>query len=83
VRESNEYTGDLGHIPGSSLMPLPQLRERLDKLDKDEPIVTVCRSGGRSAQAATLLAKAGFAKVANLRGGMLNWHAHGLPVEGR
>jgi glyoxylase-like metal-dependent hydrolase (beta-lactamase superfamily II)/rhodanese-related sulfurtransferase len=83
VRESTEYTGDLGHIPGSSLVPLPQLSERLKELAKDEPIVTVCRSGGRSAQAATLLAKAGFAKVANLRGGMLNWHAQGLPVEGQ
>jgi len=80
VRELNEYTGELGHIAGSNLIPLPQLNERLKSLDKDAPIVTVCRSGGRSAQAATLLQKAGFTKVASLFGGMLNWHGQHLPV---
>jgi rhodanese-related sulfurtransferase len=45
-------------------------------------VVTVCRAGGRSAQATLVLQKAGFAKVANLAGGMLQWHAQGLPVEG-
>jgi glyoxylase-like metal-dependent hydrolase (beta-lactamase superfamily II)/rhodanese-related sulfurtransferase len=80
VRDTNEFTGDLGHIPGSNLIPLEHLSEQFEKLDKDAPIVTVCRSGGRSAQAITLLTKAGFNKVANLAGGMINWHAHRLPV---
>jgi sulfur dioxygenase len=45
-------------------------------------VVTVCRSGTRSAQAAIQLQKAGFADVANLAGGMLRWQAERLPVEG-
>jgi rhodanese-related sulfurtransferase len=51
-------------------------------LSKEKPIVTVCRSGARSAQAAVLLRKAGFDKVANLAGGMLRWRAEHLPAEG-
>jgi sulfur dioxygenase len=46
------------------------------------PVVTVCRSGARSAQAALQLAKAGFTDVANLAGGMLRWNAERLPTEG-
>jgi rhodanese-related sulfurtransferase len=51
-------------------------------LKKEKPIVTVCRSGARSAQATQLLAKAGFDKVANLSGGMLRWRSQRFPVEG-
>ena len=51
-------------------------------LKKEIPIVTVCRSGARSAQATQVLDKAGFDKVANLSGGMLRWRAQRFPVEG-
>jgi len=51
-------------------------------LSKDKPIVTVCRAGGRSAQAFTTLKKLGFDKVANLPGGMLRWRALRQVVEG-
>jgi rhodanese-related sulfurtransferase len=51
-------------------------------LSKDKPIVTVCRSGARSAQATVLLGKAGFDKVANLSGGMLRWRSQRFSVEG-
>jgi glyoxylase-like metal-dependent hydrolase (beta-lactamase superfamily II)/rhodanese-related sulfurtransferase len=80
VREPNEYTGELGHIRGASLIPLGALRKEIASLRKDTPTVTVCRSGGRSAQAAVILEKEGFTKVANLAGGMLAWRQHGLPV---
>jgi glyoxylase-like metal-dependent hydrolase (beta-lactamase superfamily II)/rhodanese-related sulfurtransferase len=80
VRDANEYTGMLGHIPGATLIPLPEIREQLTRLDKAWPTVTVCRSGARSAQALAILEKAGFAKAANLSGGMINWNAHRLPV---
>jgi glyoxylase-like metal-dependent hydrolase (beta-lactamase superfamily II)/rhodanese-related sulfurtransferase len=83
VREPTEYTGDLGHIAGASLIPLGRLPEELAALHKDAPTVTVCRAGGRSAQAVTLLERAGFTKVANLAGGMLNWNHHDLPVNSR
>ena len=82
VREPDEYVGELGHIPGAELLPLGDLRAQLPALDRSAPIVTVCRSGGRSAQAAAILEAAGFEQVANLRGGMLRWRGHELPVEG-
>jgi glyoxylase-like metal-dependent hydrolase (beta-lactamase superfamily II)/rhodanese-related sulfurtransferase len=80
VREPNEYTGELGHVEGARLVPLADLGRQLESLDKNAPTVTVCRSGGRSAQAVVILEKQGFSKVANLAGGMLAWHQHGLPV---
>ena len=64
------------------LIPLGKLLERSGELSKATPIVTVCRSGARSAQATVLLGKAGFDKVANLSGGMLRWRAQGFAVEG-
>jgi sulfur dioxygenase len=81
VREQDEYRGPLGHIRGSILIPLSELPTRAAELSKEKPIVTVCRSGARSAQAVVLLQKAGFSDVANLAGGMLRWRAEGNPVE--
>jgi len=82
VREPDEYNGSLGHVAGAVLVPLGSLNEKISSLDKTKPIVTVCRSGARSAQATVMLGKAGFAKVANLSGGMLRWRAQRFPVEG-
>jgi sulfur dioxygenase len=82
VRESSEFNGALGHVPGAILIPLGSLTERSSELAKDKPIVTVCRSGARSAQATVLLGKAGFTRAANLSGGMLRWRAQRLTVEG-
>jgi rhodanese-related sulfurtransferase len=81
VREAVEYTGPLGHIHGSRLIPLGELGKHTDELDRERPIVAVCRSGARSAQAVVLLQKAGFSSVANLAGGMLRWRAAGYPVD--
>jgi sulfur dioxygenase len=82
VREPDEFTGPLGHVPGAKLLPLGSLKERSSELKKDQPLVVVCRSGARSAQATVLLGKAGFEKVANLSGGMLRWRAQRFAVEG-
>jgi glyoxylase-like metal-dependent hydrolase (beta-lactamase superfamily II)/rhodanese-related sulfurtransferase len=82
VREPDEFYGVLGHIRGAKLVPLGQLAQRASELDRSRPIVTVCRAGGRSAQAVVILQKAGFDKAANLAGGMLRWRANGHPVEG-
>jgi glyoxylase-like metal-dependent hydrolase (beta-lactamase superfamily II)/rhodanese-related sulfurtransferase len=73
VREPDEFDGALGHIAGARLIPLGELAARLDEIDRARPVVTVCRSGARSARASQLLAKAGFTQVANLAGGMLRW----------
>jgi sulfur dioxygenase len=82
VREPEEFDGILGHIEGATLIPLGELKQRAGELDPARPVVTVCRSGARSAQAAVMLDKEGFGKVANLAGGMLRWRAQRLPVEG-
>ena len=83
VREPEEFTGELGHVRGSLLVPLDALEHRLPKLAGyvDRPVVVVCRAGSRSATAGAMLARAGFRRVLNLRGGMLAWNAAGLPVQ--
>jgi sulfur dioxygenase len=82
VREPAEFSDALGHIHGARLIPLSSLAEQGAKLDRARPVVTVCRSGARSAQATLLLHKAGFSDVANLAGGMLRWRGEGRAVEG-
>lgn len=82
VRDNDEFNGALGHISGARLLPLGTLSTQLQTIDSDRPVVTVCRSGARSAQASVLLRKAGFTRVANLAGGMLRWRANDFPVIG-
>jgi glyoxylase-like metal-dependent hydrolase (beta-lactamase superfamily II)/rhodanese-related sulfurtransferase len=83
VREAEEYTGELGHVQGSRLIPLKELPARLQELEnhKDGDIIAVCRSGIRSTTAAALLTGLGFSAVYNLKGGMVDWNAQDLPVE--
>ena len=82
VREPDEFNGALGHVEGAKLLPLGNLPEKMKQLNHTKPIVVICRSGARSAQATQVLANAGFDKVANLSGGMLRWRAQRFPVEG-
>jgi glyoxylase-like metal-dependent hydrolase (beta-lactamase superfamily II)/rhodanese-related sulfurtransferase len=81
VREPAEFTGELGHVPGATLVPLASLPDAAAAWDPQRDIVLVCRSGGRSARAAMDLAKRGFRHLYNLRGGMLAWNEARLPVE--
>lgn len=81
VREPDEFRGELGHIIGAELAPLQTLAAAAASLPRDRPIVTVCRSGGRSGKAALSLLGLGFARVASLTGGMTAWGARGYPVE--
>jgi glyoxylase-like metal-dependent hydrolase (beta-lactamase superfamily II) len=82
VREREEFRGPLGHIRDAELVPLDELAARAGEFRDGPPVVTVCRSGARSAQAAVLLQRAGIRDVANLSGGMLRWRAENLPVDG-
>jgi glyoxylase-like metal-dependent hydrolase (beta-lactamase superfamily II) len=85
VREPDEYNGELGHIEGSRLIPLKELPARMKELDnqQDREIIAICRSGVRSTTAAALLTGLGFAHVHNLKGGMVDWNVHRLPVQRR
>jgi glyoxylase-like metal-dependent hydrolase (beta-lactamase superfamily II) len=82
VREHEEVKASpMGLVPGSTVLPLSTLRDQVDALPRDRPVVLVCPAGARSAIAATILEKAGVSEVANLRGGLLGWRDLGLPVE--
>jgi molybdopterin/thiamine biosynthesis adenylyltransferase/rhodanese-related sulfurtransferase len=60
-------------IPGSVLIPLPQLPQRLAELDRNREIIVHCKSGMRSLKAQQLLRDKGFTKTVNLKGGILAW----------
>ena len=70
VREPGELKGEIGAIEGVVNIPVGQIESRLSELDKNKRIVTICRSGRRSAKAADILLKNGFTKVYSLEGGM-------------
>ncbi|SDI01530.1 Rhodanese-related sulfurtransferase [Alteribacillus persepolensis] len=71
VREPSEYVE--GHIPGVPLLPMNQVPEVIDELNKDESYVLVCRSGSRSHHTALYFKDNGIEKVKNFAGGMLAW----------
>ena len=77
VRQPQEWRAS--HIDGALHIPLTQLSGRLAQLPLDKTIITVCRSGHRSAIAARTLTHAGH-DVLNLKGGMNAWARTGLPV---
>lgn len=79
VRQPEEW--DEYHVPGSTLIPLEQLADRLSELPLDEEIVVVCRSGNRSQEGRDILLNAGFTKVSSMAGGLLDWRVAGYPVE--
>jgi sulfur dioxygenase len=74
VREVPELSGEFGHLPGITHIPLGSLGARLGELESSrDRVVVICRSGVRAAAAATLLSQAGFSKVEVLAGGMVAW----------
>lgn len=81
VRQKGEVEECLGRITGAQLLPLNELRQRLDEVPKGRPVVTVCHAGMRSGQATVILRQGGVERVANVRGGMLMWNQLGLPVD--
>ncbi len=78
VRAVNEWRE--GHIAGARHVPLGRLPARLADIPADRPVVVQCKSGGRSAIAASLLRRLGRQDVLNLTGGVEAWVAAGQPV---
>lgn len=64
---------EICRIEGSTVIPLPELADRLVELDRSRPLVVHCKSGARSAKAIALLKDAGFTDLRNLTGGILAW----------
>lgn len=71
VRETAEYA--FNHIQNAISIPLGELEEHMDALNKEDEIFVVCRSGNRSDLAARKLAEKGFTKVVNVVPGMSQW----------
>jgi uncharacterized membrane protein YdjX (TVP38/TMEM64 family)/rhodanese-related sulfurtransferase len=83
VRTAADFVGEQGHLTAARNLPLEELAARLDELEPhlETPVALICRTDRRSAKAARLLAKAGFADVHVVRGGMTAWLERGWPVE--
>jgi rhodanese-related sulfurtransferase len=79
VRTKEEYAG--GHAVRAINIPLNELPEKLDRLEKNEPVYVICQSGRRSKEAADTLNRNGFKWVFNVTGGTNAWAAQGLPME--
>ena len=78
VREPEEY--EAGRIAGSRHLALGELAAQAQTIARERPVVFYCRSGSRSAMAAEAFRGAGF-DAHNVSGGLLDWHAAGLPLE--
>jgi hydroxyacylglutathione hydrolase len=79
VRGRTEW--EAGHLPGVANIPLGFLADRLDEVPRDRPVVLQCRTGSRSAIAASLLQLHGIRDASNLMGGFVEWARSGRPVE--
>jgi sulfur-carrier protein adenylyltransferase/sulfurtransferase len=71
VRNPEEF--QICRIPGSTLIPLPELPHRVKELDSQRELVVHCKSGMRSLKATQFLRQSGFRRVKSLKGGILAW----------
>ncbi|MFZ6687311.1 rhodanese-like domain-containing protein [Undibacterium sp. SXout11W] len=80
VRNAEEFAA--GHLPNAKNIPLADLSSRIKEIEKSKNtvVITVCAQGVRSANAAALLSKAGFAQVFSLEGGTEAWKTQGMPI---
>ena len=75
VRTPEEY--EEKHIPNSKLINVQEPQnfvDEIEKLDKSKSYYVYCRSGGRSTMACNIMEQMGFSDVANLEGGITDWH---------
>lgn len=79
VRTPEEYAA--GHAARAINIPLNELPEKLDRLEKNEPVYVICQTGRRSKEASEILVKNGYNWVFNVSGGTAAWESAGLPIE--
>lgn len=82
VRSANDFIGEQGHVEGAILMPLEELSNNLNEIERfqEKTVMIICRTDRRSAKAAQVLAKNGFTDVHVVKQGMTDWNAKGFPV---
>jgi rhodanese-related sulfurtransferase len=78
VRAQHEW--DTGRIAGAAHLPLAELSQRADEIDRERPVVIYCRGGNRSSMAVAALTEAGY-DAAKLTEGIVGWDEAGLPLE--
>jgi glyoxylase-like metal-dependent hydrolase (beta-lactamase superfamily II)/rhodanese-related sulfurtransferase len=79
VRTPREHAQN--HIDGSLSVPLSRLKDNLQTLPKDRPLLVYCAGGYRSSIAASILRGSGFDSVAEIAGGFAAWEAASLPMQ--
>ena len=79
VRGYSEH--ETGHIPGATNIHVGYLRNRLDEIPRDKPVVVACQGGDRSSIASSYLMREGFTNILNFPQGFAGWQASGAPVE--
>lgn len=83
VRDTEDFLGEGGHIPGAKNIPLPEVQAHLPELAawRQRPLAVVCRTNKKSAKAAELLRAEGFDRVLLVEDGMLGWSGNGFETE--
>jgi rhodanese-related sulfurtransferase len=81
LRAPDAFAG--GHVAGARRMDSAEILKAGETLrkHKEKPLVVYCESGSTGASAARTLARQGFTRALNLRGGLATWRAEGLPLE--
>jgi len=79
VRTPEEFKVD-GHLVNAKLIPVGQLSQNLNMLDKSKKVLVYCRSGSRSVYASRVLTSNGFTPL-NMSGGINSWKAEKLPLK--
>lgn len=79
VREEKERKS--GFIAGDVHIPLAQVKNKLDTLDKSKKVLVYCRSGSRSSHIAGMLTRNEFEQVYSLKGGFNAWKKANLPIK--
>lgn len=81
VRTPQEFSA--GHIANAVNMDVTAdgFEQQIESLDKDKPVMVYCKSGGRSARAASILKDKGFKNVYDLDGGIIGWEEAKKPIE--
>ena len=78
VRTISEY--DEGHIENAINIPVQELSDRLDELNKNDELLIYCRTGNRSSTAVDILSDGGFNKMFHMNEGISKWIQKGYPI---